>query len=150
HRPRTGREQRDCRKTCPRARARQNRPRHCYSPPHARRLPAQTRALTAWIRQYDDVKRTSYQRAGNPMHRVTITVDDNTAAELDRFMEARGYANRSEAIRDLARGGLEQRATEVADDGACVAALVYVYDHHARDLPKRLTQGFHEHHEIAQ
>jgi CopG family nickel-responsive transcriptional regulator len=84
------------------------------------------------------------------MQRVTITIDDQLAAELDRFMAARGYANRSEAIRDLARGGLEQRASEVPNDGACVAALVYVYDHHARDLPKRLTQGFHQHHDIAQ
>jgi CopG family nickel-responsive transcriptional regulator len=84
------------------------------------------------------------------MHRVTITIDDDLAAELDRFMEARGYANRSEAIRDLARGGLAQRAAEVPGEGACVAALVYVYDHHARDLPKRLTQGFHAHHDIAQ
>lgn len=84
------------------------------------------------------------------MQRVTITIDDELAAELDRFMEKRGYANRSEAIRDLARGGLTQRAAEVPGDGKCVAALVYVYDHHARDLPKRLTQGFHEHHDIAQ
>jgi CopG family nickel-responsive transcriptional regulator len=31
-----------------------------------------------------------------------------------------------------------------------VAALVYVYDHHARDLPKRLTQEFHDHHDLSQ
>jgi len=37
------------------------------------------------------------------MQRVTITIDDELDAELDRFMKARGYANRSEAIRDLAR-----------------------------------------------
>ncbi len=84
------------------------------------------------------------------MHRVTITIDDDLAAELDRFMAARGYANRSEAIRDLARGGLQQKAVEVASDRPCVAALVYVYDHEARDLPKRLTQGFHAHHDLAQ
>ncbi len=29
------------------------------------------------------------------MQRVTITVDDELAAEFDRFMAARGYANRS-------------------------------------------------------
>ena len=84
------------------------------------------------------------------MQRVTITIDDDLAAELDRFMEARGYANRSEAIRDLARGGLTQKAAEVPGNRPCVAALVYVYDHEARDLPKRLTRGFHEHHDLAQ
>jgi CopG family nickel-responsive transcriptional regulator len=62
----------------------------------------------------------------------------------------RGYQNRSEAIRDLARSGLERAAVEVAGSRRCVAALVYVYDHEARELPKRLTRGFHEHHDLAQ
>ena len=35
------------------------------------------------------------------MQRVTITVDDELDAELDRFMHARGYANRSEATATL-------------------------------------------------
>jgi len=84
------------------------------------------------------------------MQRVTITVDDDLAAELDRFMAARSYANRSEAIRDLARSGLQQATTEVAGAGQCVAALVYVYDHETRELPRRLTRDFHERHDLAQ
>jgi CopG family nickel-responsive transcriptional regulator len=84
------------------------------------------------------------------MQRVTITVDDELAAELDRFMAARGYANRSEAIRDLARSGLQQAAVEVAGAKPCVAALVYVYDHEARELPKRLARDFHDRHDLAQ
>jgi CopG family nickel-responsive transcriptional regulator len=84
------------------------------------------------------------------MQRVTITLDDDLMADLDRIIAARGYQNRSEAIRDLARSGLEQAAVEVAGARPCVAALVYVYDHHARELPKRLTQGFHEHHDLSQ
>jgi CopG family nickel-responsive transcriptional regulator len=84
------------------------------------------------------------------MQRVTITLDDDLMDDLDRIIAARGYQNRSEAIRDLARSGLEQAAVEVAGTRNCVAALVYVYDHHARELPKRLTQGFHEHHDLSQ
>jgi CopG family nickel-responsive transcriptional regulator len=84
------------------------------------------------------------------MQRVTITLDDDLMDDLDRIIEARGYQNRSEAIRDLARSGLEQAAVEVAGSRHCVAALVYVYDHHARDLPKRLTQEFHDHHDLSQ
>ena len=83
------------------------------------------------------------------MQRVTITIDDDLGAELDRFMAARGYANRSEAMRDLARSGLQQAATEVAGTGQCVAALVYIYDHEARELPKRLTRDFHDRHDLA-
>lgn len=84
------------------------------------------------------------------MQRVTITLDDDLMADLDRIIAKRGYQNRSEAIRDLARTGLEQAAIEVAGSRNCVAALVYVYDHHARDLPKRLTQEFHDHHNLSQ
>ncbi len=84
------------------------------------------------------------------MQRVTITIDDELAAELDRYMAARGYANRSEAIRDLARSGLQQAATEVAGARPCIAALVYVYDHETRELPKRLTRDYHDRHDLAQ
>jgi CopG family transcriptional regulator, nickel-responsive regulator len=83
------------------------------------------------------------------MQRVTITIDDELAGELDRFMDRRGYANRSEAIRDLARSGLQQAATEVGGARPCVAALVYIYDHEARELPKRLTRDFHARHDLA-
>src|SRR5215475_8520521 len=84
------------------------------------------------------------------MQRVTITIDDELDAELDRFMQTRGYANRSEAIRDLARSGLQQAAVEVGGPRPCVAALVYLYDHEARELPKRLTRDFHDRHDLAQ
>ena len=84
------------------------------------------------------------------MQRVTITIDDDLDAELERFMSSRGYDNRSEAIRDLARAGLQQAAMEISGPRPCVAALVYVYDHEARELPKRLTRDFHKHHDLAQ
>jgi CopG family nickel-responsive transcriptional regulator len=84
------------------------------------------------------------------MQRVTITIDDELDEELDRYMRARGYDNRSEALRDLARAGLQQAALEIAGTRPCVAALIYVYDHEARDLPKRLTHDFHARHDLAQ
>jgi CopG family transcriptional regulator, nickel-responsive regulator len=84
------------------------------------------------------------------MQRVTITIDDDLVAEIDAFMIGRGYANRSEAIRDLARSGLSQTNLQAAQGRDCLATLSYVYDHAARELPKRLTQEFHEHHGIAQ
>lgn len=84
------------------------------------------------------------------MQRVTITIDDELAAEFDRFMAAHGYANRSEAIRDLARSGLQQIARKNASTRPCVAALVYVYDHDTRELAQRLTRDYHERHDLAQ
>jgi len=83
------------------------------------------------------------------MQRVTVTLDDELMADLDRIIAARGYQNRSEAIRDLARAGIREAAQETGGKGECVAALVYVYDHAARELSKRLVQNFHGHHEMS-
>ena len=48
------------------------------------------------------------------MQRTTITLDDDLMTRLDEFMSDRRYANRSEAIRDLVRSGLEQAAIVAA------------------------------------
>jgi CopG family nickel-responsive transcriptional regulator len=83
------------------------------------------------------------------MQRVTVTLDDDLMQELDRVIETKGYQNRSEAIRDLARAGIREAVVESAGSGNCIAALVYVYDHAARDLSRRLTQSFHAHHDLS-
>ena len=83
------------------------------------------------------------------MQRLTITVDDDLLAELDRMIGTRGYTGRSEAMRDLARAGLAQALLDTNDAPDCVAALVYVYDHGARELARRLAALFHDHHDLA-
>ena len=45
--------------------------------------------------------------------------------------------------------GCSRDAEDAAPSGQCVAALVYVYDHAARDLSKRLVQNFHGHHDLS-
>jgi CopG family nickel-responsive transcriptional regulator len=79
------------------------------------------------------------------MNRITITLDDDLLREID----ALGHGNRSEALRDLAREALRHRAEAGPAEGRCVAALAYVYDHHRRDLPRRLTDAFHDHHALS-
>lgn len=83
------------------------------------------------------------------MQRVTITLDDDLMAEIDAFMSARGYGNRSEAIRDLVRAGFGELGSGGDDDRPCVAALVYVFDHERRDLARRLTNAHHDHHDLS-
>lgn len=68
--------------------------------------------------------------------------------DTDAMVASRGYQNRSEAFRDRARAGLH-RAEPPQPDARCVAALVYVYDHARRDLPNRLANEFHDHHDLA-
>jgi CopG family transcriptional regulator, nickel-responsive regulator len=84
------------------------------------------------------------------MQRFTITIDDDLDSELNNFMRTRGYNNRSEALRDLARAGLQRAALELSGPGPCIAVLVYTYDHEVRSLPKRLTRDFHDRHDLAQ
>jgi CopG family nickel-responsive transcriptional regulator len=83
------------------------------------------------------------------MQRVTVTLDDELLMELDQMVTMRGYQNRSEALRDLTRAALRQTAQETRPSQPCVAALVYVYDHETRELSKRLTQSFHDHHNLS-
>ena len=83
------------------------------------------------------------------MQRVTITLDDDLLEDIDGLIESRGYQNRSEAIRDLARAGMRSRQPRGDDTASCLGALVYVYEHPARDLAKRLTKSFHDHHDMS-
>ncbi len=82
------------------------------------------------------------------MQRVTVTLDEDLVEELDRFQKERGYQNRSEALRDLTRAGLQQFEPE-SGGGACVAALVYAYDHEVRALARRLASAQHDHHDLS-
>jgi CopG family nickel-responsive transcriptional regulator len=83
------------------------------------------------------------------MQRTTITLDDDLMARLDEFMGARRYSNRSEAVRDLVRAGLERSAVASDPKAQCLAAAVYVYDHESRELASRLTHAAHDHHDLA-
>jgi len=83
------------------------------------------------------------------MQRVTVTIDDDLMAEIDDIVATRGYQNRSEAIRDLARSGIRQAAIDLGTARECVGALLYVYDHEARELSKRLTRTYHAHHDLS-
>jgi CopG family nickel-responsive transcriptional regulator len=82
------------------------------------------------------------------MERVTFSMSDEFAAELAAFMDDNRYENRSEAVRDLARLGLKQSRIDRDVAGPCIATLSYIYDHHARELPKRLTDAHHAHHDL--
>lgn len=83
------------------------------------------------------------------MQRVTVTLDDELVQALDRMVDQKGYQNRSEALRDLARSGLREMEVAAPEAKDCVGALVYVYDHAARELSKRLIRSFHDHHDLS-
>lgn len=83
------------------------------------------------------------------MQRVTLTLDDDLVAEIDRFIEMGGYQSRSEAFRDIVRAGLQHVGEQTGEQGkSCVAALVYVYERDVRELPKRLAEVRADHHDL--
>lgn len=82
------------------------------------------------------------------MERITISLDRELAQAFDRLIRGRGYANRSEAIRDILRRELEAERLAREEAPHCVASLSYVYNHHERQLAERLTEQQHHAHDL--
>jgi CopG family nickel-responsive transcriptional regulator len=83
----------------------------------------------------------------NDLTRISISLESALLTAFDRLNEAKGYATRSEAIRDLIRDRLIKDEAEHAA-GEQVAVVTLVYDHHARELAARLIDKQHHHHEL--
>jgi CopG family nickel-responsive transcriptional regulator len=79
--------------------------------------------------------------------RISISLESALLAAFDQHIEAKHYATRSEAIRDLIRDRLINERAERAE-GEQVVVVTLVYDHHARELANRLIDMQHHHHEL--
>jgi CopG family nickel-responsive transcriptional regulator len=79
--------------------------------------------------------------------RVSISLETALLEAFDQRNAAKGYATRSEAIRDLIRDRLVREQAE-HQAGELVAVLALVYDHHARELAARLIDKQHHHHDL--
>ena len=79
--------------------------------------------------------------------RISISLEEPLLEAFDRLIAGKGYATRSEAIRDLIRDRLvrEQARTQ---KGEQVAIVSLVYDHHARELASKLIDKQHHHHDL--
>ncbi len=79
---------------------------------------------------------------GSDLVRFGVAMDAELLARFDERLDARGYANRSEALRDLVRAWLSD--DHVHGGGMVVATLTLVYDHHVRELTEKLTDMQHD------
>jgi CopG family nickel-responsive transcriptional regulator len=79
------------------------------------------------------------------LQRIGVSLDDRLLEQFDEHINARGYTNRSEALRDLIREQLVARQWAQAgdDDSEQVAVVTLVYEHDSMDLSKRLTRIQH-------
>jgi CopG family nickel-responsive transcriptional regulator len=75
------------------------------------------------------------------LSRTGVSLDEELLKEFDRLIAKRGYANRSEAFRDLIREAL---LAEIIDSNEpVVGTLTLVYDHHVPNLSEKLTEAQH-------
>lgn len=77
--------------------------------------------------------------------RIGVAIDSDLLSRFDQLIGERGYANRSEAFRDLIREELVKKSWgSVASE--VVGTVTLVYDHHVRMLNEKLTDLQHDHH----
>lgn len=77
--------------------------------------------------------------------RFGVSADARLLERFDTMIAEKGYANRSEAIRDLIRDELVEFAWTERDEEV-VGTLTLVYDHEFHELADRLTRQQHHHH----
>ena len=76
--------------------------------------------------------------------RFGVSMEENLLGQFDKLLTKKGYTNRSEAIRDIVRDKLVEENVQ-EETGEVFGALVYVYDHHKRELEKSLANLQHKH-----
>jgi len=76
--------------------------------------------------------------------RFGMSLPGNLMERFDTHIEAKGYGNRSEAIRDLIRRELVDE--EIESDETVLGVLHILYDHSKRELTEKLTETQHAHH----
>jgi CopG family nickel-responsive transcriptional regulator len=76
--------------------------------------------------------------------RTGLSLEGDLLERFDKVIEAKGYKNRSEAIRDLIRESLV--VDDTAHNRVIVGTLTMVYDHHRPKLADQLIELQHHAH----
>ena len=79
------------------------------------------------------------------LDRFGVSMEKELLKRFDALIVERGYASRSEAIRDLVRRELVKEEWSVPGQDV-VGTVTLVYEHHAHDLADRLSELQHKHH----
>jgi CopG family transcriptional regulator, nickel-responsive regulator len=76
--------------------------------------------------------------------RFSVSIPDDLLKKLDTYIRQKGYANRSEAVRDLVRDKYVNNEW-LKDSKEVVGTVTLVYNHEFRDLSDKLTEFQHNH-----
>jgi CopG family nickel-responsive transcriptional regulator len=81
------------------------------------------------------------------IERIGVSLENDLLEQFDQHLQQKGYATRSEAIRDLIRDALVQRQwSEAQSREEQVAVVTLVYDHDSSSLAQKLAHIQHENH----
>ena len=75
--------------------------------------------------------------------RFSVSLPRPLLDELDRRVVGKGYASRSELVRDLIRERLVEETWERGDEEVA-GVLTIVYDHHQRELTQHILEVQHQ------
>jgi len=78
--------------------------------------------------------------------RFGVSIEEDLLEDFDALIEKKGYANRSEALRNLIRGMLLDAEIREQPETEVVGTLTLVYDHDQGDLANRLVDLQHKYH----
>jgi len=85
------------------------------------------------------------KRKMSDLLRFGVSVEEELLQNFDRVIGGQGYANRSEALRDLMRDALvKSRLDDAPETGDVLGSLTLVYDHHANDLTDKMNDLQHD------
>jgi CopG family nickel-responsive transcriptional regulator len=71
-------------------------------------------------------------------------MEESLLRQFDSLCDAKGYSNRSEALRDILRDQLVENELQRGDAEA-VGTVTILYNHHQRELEGKLTEFQHSH-----
>jgi len=81
------------------------------------------------------------------LRRFSISMPAGLVGQLDAMIEAKGYANRSQGIAELARDRLVEHHARRGRH-KIAGTITLVYDHHKPNLQSALTALQHAHHDL--
>jgi CopG family nickel-responsive transcriptional regulator len=76
--------------------------------------------------------------------RTGISLDPSLLAEFDKWVDEKGFPNRSEGIRYLIRERLDQEILSGNPKAIVVGSLSYIFDHHSFDCTQKLIEIQHD------
>ena len=79
--------------------------------------------------------------------RFGVSMHENLLQQFDTLLSHKGYANRSEAVRDLIRDHLVEEEWR-EKDREMIGTITMVYNHHTRGLSDSLTDLQHHFHNL--